>query len=282
MVNKTNPKAPPSKHQRTQKQPKNNQNNPDWFLDYHDYNATKGWYQGLAQQYPSLATFIPSVGATWENREIFAFRITTNPDLNRPKFWMQCNIHAREWITSATCQYAVNHILENAASNPAIASLLSQLEFVIIPIVNPDGYAFTWSNDRLWRKNRRNNGSTYGVDLNRNYDEQWGGAGSSGTPSSDTYRGPSAGSEPEVKALTSYFLSQSNIVGALDVHSYSQLILRPFTHTNTRCPDEALLSELSDNVVSIILGVHGKRFTPGPWYSALYASSGVSQDYYYA
>lgn len=82
------------------------------------------------------------------------------------------------------------------------------------PFVNPDGFDFTWTDDRLWRKNRRNNGNSYGVDLNRNYDDHWGGPGASDVPSSDTYRGPSAASEPEVQALTAFFLENTNIVGA--------------------------------------------------------------------
>ena len=122
-------------------------------------------------------------------------------------------LSAGEWITSATCQYAVNHILSNYGVDADITTLLNQLEFVIIPIVNPDGVSYTWTNDRLWRKNRRNNGGSYGVDLNRNYNEQWGGVGSSSVPSSDTYRGPSSASEPEVQALNAYFLALSNVIG---------------------------------------------------------------------
>jgi len=215
-------------------------------LEYHSYNDTKTWYQDLARQYPQIATFVPTVGKTWEDRDIFAFRITANNNQARPKIWIQCNIHARkrllfpslspflpvgcqlfflfsfsffflagEWITSATCQYAVNHILSNYGVDGDITALLNQLEFVIIPIVNPDGVSFTWTNDRLWRKNRRNNGASYGVDLNRNYNEQWGGVGSSNSPSSETYRGPSAASEPEVQALNAYFSAQSNVIGMI-------------------------------------------------------------------
>jgi len=42
------------------------------------------------------------------------------------------------------------------------------------------------------------------------------------------YRGPYAASEPETQALTAYFAAQPNIVAAVDVHSYGQLVLRPF------------------------------------------------------
>jgi len=68
----------------------------EWFLEYHSYNDTKTWYQDLARQYPQIATFIPTVGKTWEDRDLFAFRITANSNLARPKIWIQCNIHARQ------------------------------------------------------------------------------------------------------------------------------------------------------------------------------------------
>jgi hypothetical protein len=35
-----------------------------------------------------------------------------------------------------------------------ITDFLDNFEWTIIPIVNADGYAYTWSTDRMWRKNR--------------------------------------------------------------------------------------------------------------------------------
>ena len=66
------------------------------------------------------------------------------------------------------------------------------------------------------------------------------------------------------------------------MHSYSQLILRPFAHISSVSPDEAKIKQVSDEMASIIQAVHGTRFTPGTWYTALYPSSGVSQDWHYA
>ena len=167
-------------------------------------------------------------------------------------------------------------------SDDEITSLVNNAEFIFIPIVNPDGYEYTWKTDRMWRKNRRSNGSSYGVDLNRNFDAQWGGVGSSPTPSSDTYRGPSAESEPETKAIADYYTSLTTIVGAIDMHSYSQYVLRPYTHVNTAPKDESLMKQVTDEMVTIIKSVHGETYVAGRWYSTLYASSGVAQDYFYS
>jgi len=253
-----------------------------WFDEYHNYNDTLYWYQELAQLHSDIATFIPSIGVTWLGRNIFAFRFTANPDPNRPKLWIQCNIHAREWITSASCMYVVNEILNSYKIDPEVTALIQELEFVIIPIVNPDGYDYTWTNDRLWRKNRRNNGNSYGVDLNRNYEYQWGGVGSSPTPSADTYRGPSAASEPETQAVTNYYDSLTNVIGACDVHSYSQYILHPYAHITAPSPDAGLFTTLTNQMASLIRGVHGKIYTPGQWYTVLYPSSGIASDTYYS
>ena len=54
--------------------------------------------------------------------------------------------------------------------DPVVRSLVDSTRIVIVPVVNPDGYLFSWSSERYWHKNRRpNNPSDFGVDLNRNW-----------------------------------------------------------------------------------------------------------------
>lgn len=142
---------------------------------------------------------------------------------------------------------------------------------------------YTWgnANQRLWRKNRRlNAGGSYGVDLNRNWDEHWGGEGSSGTPTSDTYRGTAPFSEPESKAVSSYCLANGPFAGAIDYHSYSQLVIRPWGWTTTPIPNDAEVKAVGDTMSARILSVNNVAYTSEAGWE-LYKTSGGANDWYY-
>lgn len=107
-------------------------------------------------------------------------------------------------------------------------------------MVNPDGYEFSHTNDRLWRKNRGKNGfiRCVGVDLNRNYGYQFGGVGTSNSRCSEIYRGPSAFSEPETLAQKQFFDNTKESFHAfLTFHSYGQYILYPWGYNTAVPPD---------------------------------------------
>jgi murein tripeptide amidase MpaA len=99
-----------------------------------------------------------------------------------------------------TVAYVAQQFLMDYSTDSSVKSLVDNFSWTIIPIVNPDGYVFTWTDDRMWRKNRRKNpnSSCYGVDINRNWNYQWGTGGSSSIACSDTYMGPSGFSEPGI------------------------------------------------------------------------------------
>lgn len=178
--------------------------------------------------------------------------------------------------------YIVEQLLTRYGSDKEVTSMLDKLGFLIVPIVNPDGYDYSWTNNRLWRKNRRRNSDgTHGVDLNRNWNARWGGEGSSRVPSSDTYCGTAPFSEPETKAMSELISTyKDSIVAALDIHSYSQLILRPYGWTKTAPPNDALLNSLGNDMRTIIKSVHGKSYTNEPSWQ-LYFTTGSAQDWFY-
>ena len=141
-------------------------------------------------------------------------------------------------------------------------------------MLNPDGHQYSVTTNRLWRKNRRNNGDgTFGVDLNRNYGHNWGGPGSSGDTFSDIYRGPSAFSEPETQAARN-FMQQVNPSAVISYHNFSQLVLYPWGNTNSPPPDETLLNQLAVEMANKIRAVHGENYTPQQA-SDLYLASGA-------
>lgn len=98
-------------------------------------------------------------------------------------------IHSREWIAPATVIYMLDQLLSQYGKDNAITKVVDALDFYILPLFNVDGYAYTWSKDRMWRKTRSTQKGhiCVGVDPNRNWDYQWDGAGTSNDPCTDTY-----------------------------------------------------------------------------------------------
>ncbi|KAF6201392.1 hypothetical protein GE061_005840 [Apolygus lucorum] len=133
----------------------------------------------------------------------------------------EVGIHAREWIAPAVALYMINQLVEN---NHLYKNLTENLEWHIIPLLNPDGYLYSMSEDRMWRKNRANtsNSECPGVDLNRNFDIFFGGQGTSQDPCDETYTGSGPFSEPEARALRDYAMSLNHIRLYLTLHSYGQ------------------------------------------------------------
>ncbi|MEE8142206.1 MAG: M14 metallopeptidase family protein, partial [Planctomycetota bacterium] len=251
----------------------------DWYDDYKTYDEVNTRLLGLESSFRDLATVF-EVGVSIEGRSIYGIRISSDAS-EKPAFVIQGCQHAREWVTVMTVTYIAETLLEQSM-DPAIQLLLDRINFYIVPIVNPDGYAFSWDVERLWRKNRRNNGDgTFGVDLNRNWSYAWGGEGSSGSPQSNTYRGTAPFSEPETAAVSAYITSLPDVRLHLDIHSYSQLVLQPWGFTLDLPPDHDTLDAFGEELVAEISGVHGARYEHGPGAEILYVASGIAGDWSY-
>lgn len=166
------------------------------------------------------------------------------------------------------------------AGKPEIVSLLNKVNVHLVPIVNPDGYEYSFTS-RMWRKNRfRNRDGSYGVDLNRNFVYAFGGPGSSGVPSSETYRGASALSELESKAVDEY-LKKYPFVAGIDYHSFSQYILRPWDAHRNPTPDEAALTKVTNAWRTEMRKVHNVDYASLRG-AEMYVHSGGLMDHFYA
>jgi murein tripeptide amidase MpaA len=256
--------------------------NQTWFTSYHRYSEIVAFTQELAGKYPNIATFIPSIGKTVEGRDIPAIQITGSKDPSPKRIWFQGGQHAREWIGPATVMYIINEMLTKYGTDDKVTQMVNSVEFTIVPLINADGYEFSQTSTRLWRKNRkRNSDGSYGVDLNRNWNDHWGGEGSSPDPRSDVYHGTGPFSEPESKAASNYLDSIiPNVLAAIDFHSYSQLVLRPYGWTRTNCPDEKALKALGDGVRDAIYLVHQKTYVSQRAID-LYVTTGSAGDWFY-
>ena len=179
-----------------------------------------------------------------------------DPQGSRPVVLYHATQHAREWIAVETNRRLFEYVLahkNDAASG--IPQLLATTELWFIPVVNPDGYDYTFVSDgtRLWRKYLRdNNGDGAittgdGVDTNRNWPTKWrfDPEGASDNPASETYRGPSASSEPEVTAYRA-LMNRLKAKFMIDYHSFGELILYPEGwQVETRATDDPILEALA-------------------------------------
>ena len=150
---------------------------------------------------------------------------------SKPAILFHGTVHAREWISSMTVEYLAWQLLTKYSTDATVKSLVDKFDFYNIPIVNPDGFVYTQSTDRLWRKNRQtvSGNSCVGRDINRNWPYKWEVPGGASTnPCSETYKGLAAGDAPENRGLVANVNSLRDGKGLrlyIDFHSYGQYIL---------------------------------------------------------
>merc|ERR1712135_269937 len=197
---------------------------------------------------------------------------------NKPAMWIDGGIHAREWITHAAVTWVLKELVENDADH---ADHLENLDWYIRPCVNPDGYLYTQTNNRLWRKTRSpNDGGCVGTDANRNWGYHWGTGGSSSDGCSDTYMGSEAFSEIETKNVRDWLTNNKDAIKFYNnVHSYSQLVLLPWGYGYDE-PDNVddlyALAEVSNDA---LYATHQKTYEIGCIPCLLYVASGGSLDW---
>ena len=239
----------------------------------------------MKSHFPNLITTKVSIGNTVESRPIYMVKISDNPDVDEaePEILYTALHHAREPQSMMQMIYFMYYLLENYNTDPSVQYIVNNRELYFIPVVNPDGYEYNRttnpSGGGMWRKNRKNNGSSYGVDLNRNYGPYtyWNApnGGSSTDPSSDTYRGPAPFSEPETSSIKN-FLTTRYFKNALNYHTYSNLLIYPYGALEQETPDSAIFREFARDMTSYNGYTYGTdQQTVG------YSTRGNSDDYFY-
>ncbi|HVP11723.1 MAG TPA: M14 family zinc carboxypeptidase [Phycisphaerae bacterium] len=253
-----------------------------WFDDYKNLDAVNAKMNAMAADRPDLASVF-DIGVTQQSRHIYGIRIT-GPGSNKPAVLFNGCHHAREWISVMVPMWIADRLVYQYDTDPSIQSIVNRVEFFIIPVVNLDGYVYTWTTYRLWRKNRRPPlfGTCYGVDDNRNYATGWGGEGASGDPCDEEYYGPAAFSEPETAAMRDFAIAHPQIVASQSYHSFAQLFMSPYGYTSTLPADNPAFLEVDTACAQAILAVHGVSYASGPIYTTIYPASGNDVDWYYA
>lgn len=259
-----------------------------WFSNYKQFADVISYFNNIAAVRPDLAS-MADVGDSIQSNDIYAITISGpdapgNARADRPVVLWHGTTHAREWVGTMAVSYLASKFVDSYDTDPRVKDILDSSRIVIVPVTNPDGYLFTWSDQRFWRKNRRNNGGSIGVDINRNWGYEWGGEGASTNPSDDTYRGASAFSEPETSAIRDLALSYGDdLVAHIDYHTYSQLILWPFGYATgviTPEPDRTFYDNLATDLSNEILSFSGVFYDPIQSVD-LYPAAGDSSDWFY-
>jgi carboxypeptidase T len=250
---------------------------------YHTVASLEQDLRRLAEEHPEIAE-LQQIGRSVEGRPLWALRIGERRGSTRKVAFLGCH-HAREWISVEVPYLLAEHLLANSTTEP-VQGWLQRSEIWVAPMVNPDGHEFSRTDNRLWRKNRRRNpGGSIGVDPNRNYGYMWGTLNistSSHVPSDETYVGPRAFSEPEVRAVRN-LMARELFDGVLSYHSYSQLILYPWGYTYEPIEDDADRDEmrgLAEDMERLIRGVHGETYV-AQQASQLYPTAGDTTDWAY-
>eukprot|EP00727_Mastigamoeba_balamuthi_P006002 m51a1_g2020 putative mast cell carboxypeptidase a (537) ;mRNA; r:1286327-1288222 len=225
----------------------------DWYDHFHSFDEIVERTRQFAVEYPEVASFLPQVATSVENRSIPALRLGRGNATHNISLLLS-GIHAREWIGPAVLVRMVRDLLAEYAGNTSnVRHVLDTQTVYVVPCYNPDGYEYSRTHNRLWRKNRGLvNGTAVGIDLNRNWDDGHWGIGASSNPSTNVYMGPRPWSEPETRGISSWILSLgSNVRTFIDFHSNSGQFLRPYGWTTDDCPDETYLRWVGDTMAAL-------------------------------
>nr|XP_023027547.1 carboxypeptidase B-like [Leptinotarsa decemlineata] len=234
-----------------------------------------GFLDYTAETYPDLCT-IQTIGNSVQGKPIKVLKIS-NGNRSNKAVWIDGGIHAREWITSAVVTYIINHVVLNFENEP---QYMQNVDWFIAPLLNPDGYEYSHTVDRLWRKNRARSGQCAGTDLNRNFGYRWGGQGSSKNPCTETYGGSGPFSEPETRAVQQFITGNPAKWRAyISFHSYGQYILYPWGYSKAVPPDYKDLEMVAKQAAAAIRNVGGPSYTTGPAGNTLYPAAGGSDDW---
>lgn len=237
----------------------------------------------IESEYPGLAR-VQSIGKTIEGRDIWAINLTNRTGNNgdKPTVLFDAMHHAREVMTPEIALDIASYLTSHFGDDAKVQKWMNSYSIWVIPMVNPDGNNRVWEEDSMWRKNARDN---HGVDINRNYEYEWGACGgSSGSKTSQIYRGESAGSEPETQAMEK-FTTELHPVFNISYHSFSEIVIYPYGCSPKTVADKhrKIYEGTGQELAKRLKRDSGSgTYKAGTSYELLYNVDGGSIDWMYA
>lgn len=270
----------------------------DWTPEvYHNLNEIERRIDWLVTTYSHLVSR-QHLGTTHEGRKIEALVVREDGPFTKPVIWLDCGIHAREWVSPPACLHAIDKLIQNSNSVDPKDNLLAVYDFYILPVANPDGYVYSWESDRMWRKNRRpisgqqaaapafpgwggqwgggfggqqqqtSSKCGYGVDPNRNFPTNF--YQGSDNPCDDSYHGDQPLSEAESQAIqrgvqimkSKY--GDGKIAAFVSIHAYSQFWMSPYGYKKAHSRDYNDHMSVMKKSIDALASVYGTQFTYGP------------------
>ncbi|XP_074421453.1 carboxypeptidase B2 [Larus michahellis] len=256
-----------------------------YYENYHSMKEIYYWIEEVVKVHSDLLQKI-YIGSSYEKRPLYVLKLSKSHESSKSAIWIDCGIHAREWISPAFCLWFIGHAVYARERDQTMTTLLEHFDFYVMPVINVDGYEYTWSHpsNRLWRKSRSSHGNSkcIGTDMNRNFDAHWCEEGASPYECQETYCGPYPESEPEVKAVARFIRDHKDIIKAyITMHSYSQMVLFPYSYTRDKSKDHDELESLAQKAARAIKRTTKKIYRPGPGAKTIYLAPGGSDDWAY-
>ncbi|XP_041638108.1 carboxypeptidase B2-like [Cheilinus undulatus] len=260
------------------------QRSSNFYERYHKLEEIYDWINRTAQDHPAIIKTI-LIGSSSENRPLYVLKLSMNNREDKKAMWIDCGIHAREWISPAFCLWFVQHSLTSYNVSRDITDILDNMDVYILPVMNPDGYSYTWTTNRNWRSNRsvHNGSSCIGVDLNRNFNSSWCSTGVvSHDPCDNTYCGAFPESEPESKAVADFLRSHKDTVQLyISIHAFSQMLLFPYSYKKEHAENHNDLLEMAQEAAQKIKNIYENNYKYGQGATTIYLAPGGSDDWAY-